>query len=145
MKEKFVKYKTYKGLNHTQCLVLSFIEMYGETYASNKHIGERLHISSRTVSRTLNEICEMGHIKVENPKGRSRNIIFINIDNMTTQHRQIVQQPRQYVQHNIDNMSNNEKENEKVYEKEYMKEYNIIAMTESDEYIQNYLKSKGVE
>jgi len=144
MKQQFVKYKTYEGLNHTQCLVLSFVEMYGETYASNKHIGERLHISTRTLTRTFSELSEKGYIKIEKPKGRSRYIIFVegenNIDNMTTQHRQFVQQHRQYVQDNIDKLSNNEKENEKIDEKAYNKEY--IAM--ANEAINEWLEKRGI-
>jgi len=122
-KEEFIPYRDY-GFNHTLNLVLSFINMYGNTYASNKHISERLKISISTISRTLKKLEESNYIKIYNPNGRSRFIKLItqpnqneeNIVNMTNI-------PNQNEEVNLIKMTNNKKENNKVKKKVYNKAY----------------------
>ena len=121
MKKTFTPYSNY-GLGHTTNLVLSFIEMYGNTYASNKHIGGRLDISTSTISRTLKKLEESNYIEIYNPNGRSRFIKLItqpnkneeNIVNMTNI-------PNQNEEVNLIKMTNNKKENNKVKKKVYNK------------------------
>ena len=121
MKKTFTPYSNY-GLGHTTNLVLSFIEMYWNTYASNKHIGGRLDIYTSTISRTLKKVEESNYIEIYNPNGRSRFIKLItqpnqneeNIVNMTNI-------PNQNEEVNLIKMTNNKKENNKVKKKVYNK------------------------
>ena len=113
-KETFIPYKKY-GLGLTLNMVLSFIEMYGNTYASNKHIGERLETSTKTISRSISKLEELGYIEIVNPKGRSR---FVKMSNQV---RHNVQDHRQNVPLNLDKLSNNNKENKKLNNKDINK------------------------
>lgn len=122
-KEPFIPYRDY-GFNHTLNLVLSFIEMYGNTYASNKHISERLKISISTISRTLKKLEDSNHIKIYNPNGRSR---FIKLTNQPNQNEEnlinVTNIPNQNEEVNLIKMTNNKKENNKLKKKAYNKPY----------------------
>lgn len=125
-KKEFIPYRSY-GLGHTNNLVLSFIEMYGDTYASNQHISERLDISVKTVSRAINYL-DGKFIVIDNPKGRSRFIRLkgqndsLNQDKLSNQAGQNDQHPGQNDSVIQDKLSNNKKENKKLEKKAYNKE-----------------------
>ena len=128
-KETFIPYQTF-GLGHTTNLVLSFITMYGETYASNKHLSEKLDISISTISRTLKKLEKSNHIKIYNPKGRSR---FIKLNNQPNQNEETLIKmtniPNQNEEVNLIKMTNNKKENKKEYNKAYNKADNKVIKT----------------
>ena len=77
--EKFIPLRNY-GLGVYGNSILSFVVMYGNTYASNTFIGKTLGISTSTTSRTIKFLNDKGYIEIYNPHGRSR---FIKL--LTTQ------------------------------------------------------------
>ena len=150
----FIPYRNY-GLGHTNNLVLSFITMFGETYVSNKYLSEKLDVSIKTVSRSINFLVEKDLIKVTNPKGRSRTIQLrqndplnqagqndlVNQDNMTNQ----AGQNDPLIQ---DKMTHYNKENKKEYNKKNNKDINTntsSSNTGADDFINNILIEKGIE
>ena len=129
-KQEFVPYKNY-GLGHTNNLVLSFIDMYGKTYASNKYISERLDISISTITRSINKLQKGGYIEISNPNGRSRFIKMITQPNQNDhQPNQIDEGGGQNDEVNLIKLTNNNKENNKLNNKVNNKEYNKLEIIE---------------
>ena len=131
-KKNFIPYKNY-GMTHTTNLVLSFISMYGKTYASNKHISERLDISVSTISRTLKKLEEKGYIKILNPNGRSRFIILNNQPNQNEDNQvNMTKIPNQIEEDNLIKLTNNNKEDKKENNKAYNKAYNKVEEVDEE-------------
>ncbi len=114
----YIPYENF-GLGVAVNLVLSFIKMYGSTYASSQHIADQTQLSRKTVTRSIKYLNDNNYIEIENPNSRSRviRVTMTPIRVAMTQTRDTVTHKRDDTTHYTKVITKNNKINNKASNK----------------------------